>query len=635
MSDRTEFLIDIVARSASAESAAKAMEELTDRLTGANSAAVAAAEAAKNSEAKYKSQELAVNKAAKALERLELKASSAQQALNKSLLAGDREGVQKAAGVLNSLNQKRDEAGSKLKSMRASLADQAKALDVSNVAAKKAKEAHEALAKKIEEAQKKAAAEKKSKQEAYQRNELLASSLQRLGGPLGFVGAKVFQVKGAWDKLGKALGSAAPYASAAVGFTAIAAAIALAGAAAAGLFAVAVVKTLSWAVALGDAARSSRNLAAGFIQSQGAAAFLSSRIEEIQNSVPLADGEVAKLAKSLAQSGLRGQALSDELQKASEAAAEAKFGPEWSREMNSLDQMSKRLTRNIQGMFSGPKVQGALDKFLSQISTLVDLFDKSTIAGDAIYSVIEEVFGAAIDGAAGMIPAIERAFLQFEILALKALIAIKPHWSQIMLIGKAFLAVGAVVSGVFAVAIGGLVVVLGALSTGIVGTTLLIGGWFLAFKSAIDWIRRVNLLEVGTQIIQGLVNGITRGTDLVVKAVKGVASSAVNAAKSALSIQSPSKVFEQLGAYTGEGFSIGVDRSAPEAQASIRDLVSVPSVRPQTSAASGTSSSVNLSGATFNFYGVEGAEAVESRLSEVLTKLIEGDAAQLGAKVAA
>ena len=53
--------------------------------------------------------------------------------------------------------------------------------------------------------------------------------------------------------------------------------------------------------------------------------------------------------------------------------------------------------------------------------------------------------------------------------------------------------------------------------------------------------------EVGQYLMQGLANGIRAGIDWVVDAAKGVAERAVNAAKSALGIASPSKVFRGIG----------------------------------------------------------------------------------------
>lgn len=65
---------------------------------------------------------------------------------------------------------------------------------------------------------------------------------------------------------------------------------------------------------------------------------------------------------------------------------------------------------------------------------------------------------------------------------------------------------------------------------------------------------------LGTNLIDGLVNGITAGAARVIEAVKGVASSAITAAATTLKIGSPSKVFEELGGFAAAGLEIGLER---------------------------------------------------------------------------
>ena len=48
-------------------------------------------------------------------------------------------------------------------------------------------------------------------------------------------------------------------------------------------------------------------------------------------------------------------------------------------------------------------------------------------------------------------------------------------------------------------------------------------------------------------------------------------ASAINQAKSDLQINSPSKVFEELGGYTAEGFGVGYEKKISEVNNMIRD----------------------------------------------------------------
>lgn len=66
------------------------------------------------------------------------------------------------------------------------------------------------------------------------------------------------------------------------------------------------------------------------------------------------------------------------------------------------------------------------------------------------------------------------------------------------------------------------------------------------------------LFSIGTDMIQGLINGVKNMAGRVDSAVKDVVNDAVNAAKNALGIKSPSRVFMQIGRYTGEGLEQGM-----------------------------------------------------------------------------
>lgn len=78
-------------------------------------------------------------------------------------------------------------------------------------------------------------------------------------------------------------------------------------------------------------------------------------------------------------------------------------------------------------------------------------------------------------------------------------------------------------------------------------------------NQAVNVIKSINLVSIGRDMIQGLINGIKGMAGNVVGAIKGVVSGAVNAAKKALGINSPSKVFTKFGKWTGEGLAIGID----------------------------------------------------------------------------
>ena len=68
--------------------------------------------------------------------------------------------------------------------------------------------------------------------------------------------------------------------------------------------------------------------------------------------------------------------------------------------------------------------------------------------------------------------------------------------------------------------------------------------------------------SIGTQMIQGLINGVRAMAGQIASAARSVVEGAINAAKSALSIGSPSKLFRQFGIWTGEGYVLGIKDEA-------------------------------------------------------------------------
>ena len=68
--------------------------------------------------------------------------------------------------------------------------------------------------------------------------------------------------------------------------------------------------------------------------------------------------------------------------------------------------------------------------------------------------------------------------------------------------------------------------------------------------------------NIGSNIVQGLVNGVTGAAGKLVDAVKGAVDDAIKGAKNLLGIHSPSRVFRKIGQYTMQGAALGVDDDA-------------------------------------------------------------------------
>ena len=81
--------------------------------------------------------------------------------------------------------------------------------------------------------------------------------------------------------------------------------------------------------------------------------------------------------------------------------------------------------------------------------------------------------------------------------------------------------------------------------------------------------------NIGRQIVQGLANGIRSGVSAVVNAISSTVSRAISAAKSALGIASPSKVFFSFGRFVSIGFANGVESGVTFVRKSIKTVSDV------------------------------------------------------------
>lgn len=75
----------------------------------------------------------------------------------------------------------------------------------------------------------------------------------------------------------------------------------------------------------------------------------------------------------------------------------------------------------------------------------------------------------------------------------------------------------------------------------------------------VKFFQDVDLLQIGKDMIQGLINGISSMANAVVDRVKALADSLPEGIKKVLGIKSPSRVFMGIGEDTGMGLAIGID----------------------------------------------------------------------------
>ena len=79
-------------------------------------------------------------------------------------------------------------------------------------------------------------------------------------------------------------------------------------------------------------------------------------------------------------------------------------------------------------------------------------------------------------------------------------------------------------------------------------------------------------LSVGKAILTGLIQPILEGGSQLISAITGLVSQGVQAAKNALGIRSPSRVFTEIGTHTTAGLSLGIQRGTPAAVDTVRRM---------------------------------------------------------------
>ena len=114
--------------------------------------------------------------------------------------------------------------------------------------------------------------------------------------------------------------------------------------------------------------------------------------------------------------------------------------------------------------------------------------------------------------------------------------------------------------------------------------------------TAIDAILKMDWGAIGTQILQGIANGITAAAHFIVEAATAAAKAAYDAAKGFLGIQSPSKLFAGIGKNMMMGMSGGILDNAASPIGAVRSV---------SGSLVGAATTNNNGGNTYNYYGVQ------------------------------
>lgn len=96
--------------------------------------------------------------------------------------------------------------------------------------------------------------------------------------------------------------------------------------------------------------------------------------------------------------------------------------------------------------------------------------------------------------------------------------------------------------------------------------TAIVNGW----NKSVSFLKGIDLREIGKNLIQGLIKGITSMIGALQEKVKQTASNVLNTFKKVFDTHSPSKETEKIGQYVSQGLSKGIDKDSPKAIASAK-----------------------------------------------------------------
>jgi hypothetical protein len=293
-----------------------------------------------------------------------------------------------------------------------------------------------------------------------------------------------------------------------------------------------------------------------------------------------------KISLAAAQQQLRmGHANVNAGAKAIRDAIEKNFAGINKRRMLDLNVILAKTEERVAGLTEGLNLEPLLEGF----DKLARLTDKNTVTGNALKGLITDFGTVAGKVFKGMLPLAEKFFKQLVIESLKFEIAgIRLYnWGK-KAFGPEFLAgvdgakiaitSAKVAFGLFAVAILSVVAAGALIAAPFVLAYMAVEKLRAAFKdisATFDLVKtqlKKDFGSIGTAIVQGLVEGLGLGIPQLVRGAIGLADAVKNTFTDKLKIHSPSKVFEEYGQNTAEGYERGLNGAGSGAQAAANRL---------------------------------------------------------------
>jgi hypothetical protein len=296
-------------------------------------------------------------------------------------------------------------------------------------------------------------------------------------------------------------------------------------------------------------------------------------------------GELAKqMGVGIAQARaalFEGRVKLDDGAKALRAAVERRFAGINARKLLDLNTIVEKLHERFQALTKGVNIE----PFLEGLDRLSKLFDSSTVAGEALQTIVSDFGNAFVQSfARDGVPTMEKFVKSLVIMALRADIEfLRMKKGVLDFIGKfgGLLTVRNVVIG-FTALVGGLTAAFAALAIStiefwgpIVAVGAAVAGLIAIVPTMIGWWNRLNdsarewgegMRALAGQLVDGFVNGLSSAWHRLTGAISSIGEGIKTRFKQILGIASPSKVFALYGAQTAEGFAGGLEGGASRAQ---------------------------------------------------------------------
>lgn len=272
----------------------------------------------------------------------------------------------------------------------------------------------------------------------------------------------------------------------------------------------------------------------------------------------------------------------------------------------------------------GSEIVSAIQMITAIFQWMADMTDKSLAAFGAAWQIGTQAVGAAVNW---IVTSVGKLFGVISSIIGNIAQTVSAGWNAaVRFVSTGVQAVWNAVSGVFS-RLGGIVgnamgAVGNAISTGI---SRAVGFFGNLGRGVIDSLSNLgrNMWTLGHNLMVGFINGVAGLGRRLIDAVLGPVRGAIDGAKRLLGIHSPSRVFRQIGVFTGEGFVQGLSAMESAAQSSMRDLVAPPEVPAIVSVAASTASIVPVAagGVSATGGGVSASDEALMQVAEALMQL--------------